>query len=237
MHASSVVLVAMLTSALTAAGTVYMLQRYKVLPPQQEATAMAVVPKLEGLVEADARKNAEAVQVAFLVAGREPVEGHKDGTVIRQSVPAGQSVPLHHPVSVVLARELTKVPEVTGLAVGEATLKLKEKGYALKAGESVPNAEVEYGHIVEQSPKAGSELKPGETVTVKTSSGAAEVEVPQLAGTSHEQAKTKLEELGLVAKFAWVSLPETPSYRVVRQNPNAGQKLKPGETVSVVVNR
>src|SRR5690606_38595054 len=145
MHTSSVVLIAMLTSVLTAAGTSYLLDRYKILPEGSETAGTVVVPELKGLLEVDARKNAEAVQIALLVAGREPTEEQKDGTVLRQSVPAGQRVPPNHPVSVVLAQEALKVPAITGLPIGEATLKLKEKGFEIKAGESVPSADVESG--------------------------------------------------------------------------------------------
>ncbi len=237
MHASSVVLVAMLTSVVTATGTVYLVERYHILPPAVEASAEAVVPEFVGLSEADARKNAKAAKLALLVAGREPSEKQKDGIVLRQSVPPGQRVPVEHPVSVVLAQELHKVPEITGLTVSDATLKLKGDGYELKAGESVPSADVEDGLIVDQSPAAGSELEPGKVVTVTTSSGVQEVEVPQLAGRSHGQAKAQLEKLGLKAKFAWVSLAETNSYVVLRQKPAAGEKLKPGDEVELVVNR
>jgi serine/threonine-protein kinase len=236
MNGSTVVLVAMLTSALTAVGTVYVVERYKILP-EQEAAGGVVVPELKGLTEADARKNAQAVQVALLVAGREPSEKQDPGTVLRQSIPVGQRVPAQHPVSVVLAQEVLKVPDVMGLVVSEATLKLKDKGYELKVGESVPSSDVESGRVVEQDPAPGSELKKGAAVTVKASSGAEQVEVPQLAGMAHNQAKEKLEKLGLEVKFAWVALPETASYRVIRQTPRAGELLKPGESVQLVVNR
>src|SRR6188508_1707510 len=131
MHGSSVVLIAMLTSALTAAGTVFVLQRYQVMPGETKAETVAV-PQFQGLSEGDARKNAEVAHVAILVAGREPSEKDPDGTVLRQSIPAGQQGPPNHPVSIVLAREQLTVPEITGLTVADASLKLKEKGYELK---------------------------------------------------------------------------------------------------------
>jgi eukaryotic-like serine/threonine-protein kinase len=236
MHTSSVVLIAMLTSVLTAAGTSYLIDRFKILPGDSDAGTV-VVPELKGLLESDARTNAEAVRVALLVAGREPTEEQKDGTVLRQSIPAGQRVPPNHPVSVVLAQEVLKVPAVTGLPIGEATLKLKDKGFEIKAGESIPSAEIESGLIAEQSPPAGGELKRGETVTVKTSSGPDQVEVPKLLGFSHNQAKEALEKLGLKAKVSWVSLAETASYVVIQQKPPGGDKLKPGEEVALVINR
>jgi len=237
MHGSSVVLIAMLTSALTAAGTVYVLQHYEVMRGETKQADTVAVPQFQGLNEADARKNAEVAHVAILVAGREPSEKEPEGTVLRQSIPPGQQVPPNHPVSIVLSQEKLSVPEVTGLTLADATAKLKEKGYELKAGESLPSPTVAAGSVVEQDPAAGSALERGKAVTVKTSSGVGEVELPNLVGMSHEQAKTKVEALGLEAKFAWVELAETPSYRVISQKPAAGTKLKPKEAVNLVVNR
>src|SRR6188768_967561 len=185
MHGSSVVLIAMLTSALTAAGTVFVLQRYQVMPGESKQADTVAVPQFQGLSEGDARKNAEVAHVAILVAGREPSEKEPDGTVLRQSIPAGQQVPPNHPVSIVLAKEQLIVPEVTGLTVADASLKLKAKGYELKAGESLPSATVEIGRIVEQAPTAGTQLERGKVVTVKTSSGADQVEVPALVGMTN----------------------------------------------------
>ena len=237
MHTSSVVLVAIVTSLLTSVGTVYLVQRYEILPQRAEKVDDTVVPDLKGLTEADARRNTQAVELALLVAGREPSKEQNDGTVLRQSIPAGQRVPRQHPVSVVLASALLKVPQVTGLSLSEATLKLEQAGFEVEESESVPSADVEAGRIVEQAPTPGSELKQGASVVVKVSSGAAEVEVPQLSGMAHAKAKEELEKLGLEAKFVWVDLPETPSYRVIRQSPAAGKQLEPGESVQVVVNR
>ncbi|HEU5076348.1 MAG TPA: PASTA domain-containing protein [Polyangiaceae bacterium] len=227
----------MLTSALTAAGTVYVLQHYDVMRGEGKQTDTVPVPQFQGLSEADARKNAEVARVAILVAGRESSDKEPEGTVLRQSIPPGQQVPPNHPVSVVLAREQVSVPELKGLTVADATLKLKEKGYELAAGESVPSVDVEAGKIIEQDPAAGSELARGQRVTVKTSSGAAEVEAPNLVGMTHEQAKAKAESLGLEAKFTWVSLAETPSYRVISQKPAPATKLKPKDALNLVVNR
>ena len=237
MHGSSVVLIAMLTSALTAAGTVYVLQHYEVMRGEQKQGDTVAVPQFQGLSEADARKNAEVAHVAILVAGREPSDKEPEGTVLRQSIPPGQQVPPNHPISVVLSQEQLSVPEVTGLTIADATTKLKEKGYELKAGENVPSAEVEAGKVVAQEPAAGSELGRGKSVTVKVSSGSAEVELPNLVGMRHEQAKAKAESLGIEAKFGWVSLAETPSYVVISQKPAPGTKLKPKDAVNLVVNR
>src|SRR5689334_22026567 len=102
MDGSAAFLVAFLTSAATAAGTVYVIDRYDLLP-HKAAVETAVVPELHGLSETDARANAAAAHVALLVAAREPSAEGKPGTVIRQSMSAGQHVARDYPLTVVLA--------------------------------------------------------------------------------------------------------------------------------------
>src|SRR5687768_11286923 len=130
MHASTAFLIAFFTSVLTASGTVYVFERFNVLGKSQPV-AETVVPDLRGFSEVDARTNTQSSNLSLLVAAREPSAEAKPGTVIRQSIPAGQRVPRQHPVSVVIAEALPKVPALKGLTVPDATKKLEELGYKL----------------------------------------------------------------------------------------------------------
>lgn len=238
MHGSSVVLVALLTSALTATGTTYLLQRYQVFPAVPPVAARQVaVPQLVGLSEADARANAEALQLALLVEGREAARGVSTGTVLRQSVQPGQLLPEHGSVGVVFASALPNVPKVTGLTVGEAQQVIVKHGYKAAEGSPRPSADVPAGQVVEQVPEADAALEPGGTVTLHVSSGPAEVAAPALLGLPLKAAQTKLSELGLELKVRWISKAETVTGSVLSQKPSAGEKLAPRSTVEVVVNR
>src|SRR5688572_3646320 len=117
MHGSTVFLVAFLTSALTATGVVYLVERNNLfhLRPEAPAVVETVVPDLKGFAEADARANAQASKITLIVQSREPSSEAKPGSVIRQSIPAGQKVPQQHPVSVVIGDEQPKVPALQGL--------------------------------------------------------------------------------------------------------------------------
>src|SRR4051812_7832613 len=55
MHASSTILVAILTSLATTMGTVYVIERYGLVPPRAETVPNTVVPDLHGVTESDAR--------------------------------------------------------------------------------------------------------------------------------------------------------------------------------------
>ena len=239
MHGSTVFLIAFFTAIATAAGTVYTIERFDVFHRQAAPAAPeAIVPDLKGFTEADARANAQASHITLLVASRETSSDVKPGAVVRQSIPAGQHVPQNHPMSVVLADELPKVPTVTGLAVVEATKRLEEKGYKLVAATpNVASATVPEGQIISQNPAADTAAEKGKPVTVTVSAGAAEVAVPKVMGLSINNAKTALEKIGLVAEVRWVSLAETPTFIVLNQKPKPTEKLKPGSKVEITANQ
>jgi eukaryotic-like serine/threonine-protein kinase len=235
MHSSTLILVTFLTSVLTTTGTTYFLQRYDVLP-HAEAPAV-VVPQLVGLTEADARANAQALSLAVLVAGRESSREANTGTVLRQSIPPGQRVPPSYALNVVIAEALPTVPSLVGLSVPAATERLKQHGYGIDLGSSVSDSSMAVGAIVIQAPAADAPLVKGSVVIVHPSSGPAEVVVPKLIGLKHEQAEEKVEELGLKPSTKWLSLAETVSHVVLKQEPPPGKPLKPGEEVALFVNR
>ena len=237
MHESSAFLVAFLTAIVTATGTVYVIERYGLLPPRTQAVAEAIVPDLRGVPEADARTNANTAHIALLVAAREPSTEAKSGTVIRQSMAAGQRVPRDYPVTIVLAEEIPKVPSIVGVTVAEATQRLDQKGYHLQVGTTVASPDAGAGLILDQSPKADTAQAKGSTVTVQVSSGTGDVEMPKVLGVGLTQAKTDLEKLGLKPVVRWVAMAETPTYVVLNQKPAPGEKVKPGAEVQLTACR
>jgi serine/threonine-protein kinase len=236
MHGSTVLL-ALLTSIATSIGTVYVIERYGLLPSREKPAESVAVPALHGLSEADARANAQAAHLALLVASREPNADARSGTVLRQSVTPGQQVPRDTSVNVVLAEELPKVPALAGLTVSEATSRVEQRGYGLQVAGSVPDATIDAGLIADQSPKAEAAQIKGSTVVVRLSGGPAEVEVPKLVGIGVNQAKADLEKLGIKAVIRWVAMAETPTYVVLNQKPAPGEKVKPGADVQITACR
>ncbi len=237
MHASTEILIAVATSMVTAVGTVYVVQRYDIVPTQEVAPPEAVVPSFTGLTEADARVSAAAVDLALIVSSEEATAEAKPGSVLRQSVPAGQRVPAKSPVSVVLATALPKVPTLTGLTVEAATKRLQEAGYAAQMMGEIADATVPAGQVARQMPSAESAYVKGAAVSVQVSSGPVDVEIPKLLGRSHVDAQRQVEGLGLKPVIGWISQAETPDYVVLQQTPKPGEKAAPGSEVRLTVNR
>jgi serine/threonine-protein kinase len=236
MHASTVILVAFLTSVITSTGTVYLVERLDLFE-KPVAVQQTPVPNVRGLSEADARANLESAGFIALMGQKEMAADAKPGTVIRQSVPAGQALPKGHQVTLTVADAPPKVPNVAGLGTAEARVLVEKDGFKLEVGEPVVDAQVPPGKIVKQGPAADSPYERGKPVLVQVSSGPGEVEVPKVAGLSLNKAKEQIEKLGLKPQVTWVSRAETATFAVLSQKPLAGEKLKPGADVELVVNR
>jgi serine/threonine-protein kinase len=237
MRGFGLVVLVVLVSMVTSIGTVVGIERLKQLNPQPHEPPKVGVPSLKGLSENDARQNLQALGLVFLVSERKPAAGADPGTVVEQTPAAGQQAVAHASVSVTLARELPKVPSIVGRTLAEATALLAQSGYKLEAAEPIADASVPKGSIVSQLPEAQAAQEIEKPVVVRVSAGPGEIEVPKLLGQSVEKVKTQATDLGFVLKIVWTEEGETPEYVVLNQNPVAGKKIKPGDAVTITVNR
>jgi beta-lactam-binding protein with PASTA domain len=233
MNGAAVVLLSLFTSALTAGGTIFVVERSNVLkgPPPAEA----IVPDVRGLSESEARVIAGAAHVGLFIASREPSSDAHAGKIVRQSIPVGQHVLPESSLSVVVAEEIPKVPAVLNVPLADAIRRLEERGYSVQVGAAIADEKVPVDVIVRQLPKADASYGPPGIVVVQPSAGPAEVELPKLTGMGVTAAKTRVEELGLKPVVHWVAMAETLTNVILSQSPAAGQKVKPGSEVQLTV--
>ena len=240
MRGFALLVAAVLVSIVTSIATVLSMERLKLIAApaaHEQAAAKVGVPSLKGLSEDDARQNLKALGLVFLVSERKAVSGAGPGTVVEQSPAAGQQVEPHGSINVSLARELPKVPGVVNRTLSEATALLTPLGYKLEQAEPLADPQVPKGSIVSQLPAANAPQETDKPVIVRVSAGPGEIEVPKLLGQGLEKTKAQAKELGLSLKILWTEMGETPTFVVLSQNPVAGKKLKPGEAVTVTINR
>lgn len=88
--------------------------------------------------------------------------------------------------------------DLRGLTFAEAKNEIKDKGLdiKLKEGDTVSSDEYEEGQIAEQSIEAGDEVAAGGTVTVNISSGAGDINIPNVVGYKSSEATQILEDAG-----------------------------------------
>jgi beta-lactam-binding protein with PASTA domain len=235
MRILTVILVSFVTAVAASTGTAYLILRLGWFQPPE--TPKQPVPDLVGLAEADAKANLSTLGLSMFVAGREQTEKGQPGTVVRQSPGVGELVEPGTAVKLTFALEPPKVPDVVGKPVSAATEALKQAGYEVQVGDSVPDDKQPVGVVLSQDPAAGTAASKGAKVTLSPSAGAGAVEVPKLIGMGMQVAKAAAEKAKLKVKVQWVALAETTSYVVLRQKPKAGESVAPDSEVTIVVNR
>lgn len=125
------------------------------------------------------------------------------------------------------------VPGVAGLSREDATKKLETAEFEV-AVENVNSSSVEAGDVVHSEPSSGTSATHGSTVTIFVSTGPKLVKVPVLTGAQRRVAVQRIRGRGLVAEVGEEES-NAPVGQVLRQSPNAGKEMEPGETVQIVV--
>jgi serine/threonine-protein kinase len=130
-----------------------------------------------------------------------------------------------------------EVPNLEGMSEDAAQKALEDAGFKYEwLEEGRYSAQIPAGMVLVQMPAAGRTAKLGRTVKLTRSLGLREVEIPDLRGKSQKQASISLARAGLVqgaiVKGAHQSIPRGV---VIRTIPVAGEKVRIGDTVKVVI--
>ncbi len=127
------------------------------------------------------------------------------------------------------------VPLVEGLEQDLAIEQIEAVGLEAEVEEQ-PSTDEERGIVLEQSPREGTQVSRGSTVTLTVGSGPRQVEVPRLVGSTYEEAVDALTELGLEPRRVEV-FSQKPVGQVTGQDPPAGEIVDEGSQVEVRVSQ
>jgi serine/threonine-protein kinase len=119
------------------------------------------------------------------------------------------------------------VPSLIGQPVDFARAQIEQQGLVAAVEQVEDNAPA--GQVVGQEPAAGSGAEPGQTVTLRVSTGPPTSPVPDVRGQPCQRAADTLEQAG----FAVVFLTGDRG-RVLDQYPSAGTGLPPGAEVRIL---
>nr|MDQ6927859.1 PASTA domain-containing protein [Actinomycetota bacterium] len=138
-----------------------------------------------------------------------------------------------------LARQLgigsaTKVPvpEVRGKRVADATQVLSDAGLKTKV-QQVQDDTNAAGQVVDQDPKAPVKVSKGSTVTLKVSTGAPPVDVPDVVGRDVNAARDLLEGKNFQVTVNQKSDDKVPADQVIAQDPKGGGQAPKGSTITL----
>lgn len=124
-----------------------------------------------------------------------------------------------------------RVPNLVGLEIALARTRARMAGFGLH--ETWRSADEPEGRVLQQDPEAGITVRE-RSLRVWVSRGPEEVEVPDLLGRIPDEARTTLEDLGLVYAEAAKQRSETIDEGLIAgQDPPAGTRVARGGTVQV----
>lgn len=186
---------------------------------------------LVGMRERDARAALEGAGLTDIEVSREYTNDGAPGEVIWASVREGTEVPTDEHVRLTVSDgpPPVTVPEVAGLAAGDAADALRAEGLEVTR-EDTFDEQTPAGTVIRTDPAGGKGAAQGSTVTVLVSRGP-EGTVPDVLGLSVEEATTVLEEAGYEVDVRGFG--ELLADGVIETEPVAGEHLEQGATVTI----
>lgn len=199
------------------------------------SSSAVAVPDVVGWQRTDAEQALEKAGLRVDV-NEEPSPDVPRGQVIRTNPGAGSRLQPGTAVVLIVSsgREITDVPDLSGMSLDEARRTLEDAGLSLKGQvEEEESDSVPAGQIISQNPAAGSQISKGTEIAVTVSTGKKQVRVPDLKGLSLDEARSTLESMGLRVEPNYVDSRE-PEDRVLSVDAT-GSEVDEGSSVTVTV--
>lgn len=126
--------------------------------------AVPVVPDLEGLSLDAAQASLAAADIVVEVEVKEEYSKAESGTVFKVTPGVGIELESGDTVTLFIALAYPTVPRVVGKKVAAAIAALREAGFRVDVKKKI--SALPAGTVLKVSPRAGTELLPGQTVTL-----------------------------------------------------------------------
>lgn len=126
------------------------------------------------------------------------------------------------------------IPDVTGMATGQARSALSDAGFADVSTANEFSDSVPRGGVVSQEPGPGSRARSGQAVSLVISRGEPK-EVPSLVGESVTSATRAVSGLDLEVTTSSQTSDSVPEGAIIAQEPSPGAVLEEGDVVALVV--
>ena len=133
--------------------------------------------------------------------------------------------------------EKIEMIDLRGYTFDEAKDVLNQMHLGIQPNGEESSEEYPEGQIVSQSEEKGTMVEKNTTILVVISSGPGEFDVPDVKGKAKGDAETTLRNAGLVPVFDYESSDSIPNDQVISQSPEAGEKAKKGDTVTVMLSK
>jgi len=130
------------------------------------------------------------------------------------------------------------VPDLTGKPLKQAIKVLQEKGLYIKIVGSKHNEKVPPDSVISQEPLPGEIVRRERAISIILSEGGELVYVPDLKNLSMGEAEILLKRSSLIlGEVSKVFSSEFKKGRIISQEPEAGEVVKKGEIVNIIVSK
>ncbi|MFF1515664.1 Stk1 family PASTA domain-containing Ser/Thr kinase [Streptomyces sp. NPDC058305] len=163
----------------------------------------------------------------------------KRGSVISTDPGVGERIRDNDAVTLTVSDgpKTVKVPDLSGVALAKARAQLKDAGLAAGMVTREVSEDVPRGSVISTDPDTGTSRHAGSAIALVVSKGSP-VEVPDVTGSSVEDARAELEDAGLKVKIATQQVnSEFDKGQVAQQSPNPEHEAATGDTVTLTVSK
>lgn len=129
-----------------------------------------------------------------------------------------------------------KVPNFVGMAYEKACLKAEKKGLTVER-KDIYKADVDAGDVAQQTPEKGERVNKGDTIVLYVSSGAGDIQVPNIVGMRKSKAEEALAEMGLEIGNVEYVTSDKPIGEVTEQSPEDGEMVGADTKIDVKVSQ
>ena len=130
-----------------------------------------------------------------------------------------------------------RIPRVVGMTFEDAAAALEKAGFRAIKGDSRFHKTTPEGLVLEQDPPAGSVQKRDAEVTLAVSAGQSTATVPDVRGTTQQQAQIAIGNAGFTFGSISQQTSDQPRGAVIASDPPAGTSLELPATVSITVSQ
>ncbi len=205
---------------------------YVFLSSNDQSTAEKVkVPTVTGQTKEAAEKALTAVGLKFTETEEFNTDVEK-GLVISTDPAGGGDASPGDTIAIKLSKgpETVPIPDVLGKSPEEAKAELEQLGFKVLVVPTVSS--LPQNKVYDTKPKVGKAVAKESAVRIYVPKEA--VEVPNVSGQTYDDAQRMLVGAGFKVKRS-EQPSDQPEGTVIGQTPNAGTKLQPGTTITLVV--
>jgi serine/threonine-protein kinase len=127
------------------------------------------------------------------------------------------------------------VPELAGLSVDDATVRLRDSGLIIGSITEVESTNEQKGLVVNQRPSKLTSVEQGSQVNLDIGKGVSNVLVPNVATYSPDAAKKALTEANLLYAEQQQPSSDADKNKAIAQDPAPQAEVPPGTTVTVTI--